>query len=167
MHIFAKFIQINALELCLKPSEASQVAREVDINGDGYVDFTEFAEKVGLDFLEAVNEFFEMTTVRKVCFARALSLSTKVSRQLLPRRQQTDATRETLDHICRPPPIFLAVLAILEVGVFFYQQDICGHENASAEDGISICLPNAVFAIDPNHPFQLWRYLTNVLVHYR
>ncbi|KAH7705433.1 hypothetical protein AAVH_27353 [Aphelenchoides avenae] len=41
---FAGFVKGKALELSLKPAEAAKVASEADLNGDGYVDFTEFAE---------------------------------------------------------------------------------------------------------------------------
>ncbi|KAH7693113.1 hypothetical protein AAVH_39857, partial [Aphelenchoides avenae] len=40
----AGFVKDKALELSLKPAEDAKVASEADINGDGYVDFTEFAE---------------------------------------------------------------------------------------------------------------------------
>ncbi|KAH7713313.1 hypothetical protein AAVH_19316 [Aphelenchoides avenae] len=81
---------------------------KADIDGDGHVDFTEFAET--------------MLPVRKRRFTHELSV--RMPRQMMPRRQQTDATREALDHSCNPPPIFLLALPLVEAGVFFYQEDI-------------------------------------------
>ncbi|KAH7670045.1 Peptidase S54, partial [Aphelenchoides avenae] len=76
---------------------------------------------------------------------------------MLPRRQQTVAARENLDYGFCPPPTFLIALAIVEIGLYYYQRDLCGDET---------CIFDRLFAVSPEHPFQIWRYLTFMLVHW-
>ncbi|KAH7720189.1 rhomboid family protein [Aphelenchoides avenae] len=138
---FAKFVQENSTQLGLKPAEIEHVVKDADKDGDGYVSFSELAEI--------------MLAVRH---RRARGLTMKTVREMLPRRQQTVAARETLDYSFCPPPTFLIALAIVEIGLYFYQVDLCGPDNT--------CVFDKLFAVDPAHPFQIWRYLTFMLVHW-
>lgn len=106
-------------------------------------------------------------SVRKGRFTRGLSV--KMSRLMTSRRQQADAAREALDYGCCPPPMFLIALALVEIGMYFYQLDICGYHfvrTGADNSGWSICLLDSLFAINPKHPFQIWRYATYMLVHW-
>ncbi|KAH7717242.1 rhomboid family protein [Aphelenchoides avenae] len=142
---FAKFIGEKAGELGLNSEEKAKVIREADVNDDGYVGFLEFA-----------------VTMMAVRHRRAQGLSLVTTKAMLSQRQQTDAARLQLDYSCCPPPTFLISLALLEIFFYFYQVDLCGWKGSTRV----LCTFDKLLAMDPAHPFQVWRYLTFILVHW-
>lgn len=90
---------------------------------------------------------------------RTGSISLKATRFMLPRRQQTEATVEILDGNWCPPPIFLIILALVEIFDYFYQAHVCGWTQE--------CVPDYLFMINFERTLQLWRPFTFFLYHLR
>ncbi|CAH8564309.1 unnamed protein product [Dicrocoelium dendriticum] len=68
---------------------------------------------------------------------------------------------------CRPPPIFIPVVTLLEISVFIYygwrhSVDSDPYNDVTATSGVPI---DSVFIYDPRRRIQAWRFLTYAVIH--
>ncbi|KAH7706421.1 rhomboid family protein [Aphelenchoides avenae] len=142
---FYKLAREGTDRLGLTAEEAAELLRDADANEDGFINFAEF---VG------------MMTRLKGMYGRRLSLYT--ARAMLPKPQQTQPAREILEHEWWPPPVFILSFIAMEAFLFVYQQKACGPWTT----GPPPCFFDRAFILMFAHPFEIWRWITNIFVHH-
>ncbi|VEL11072.1 unnamed protein product [Protopolystoma xenopodis] len=68
---------------------------------------------------------------------------------------------------CRPPPIFIPLVTLVEIGVFIYYAIILGRDNDPENDvtsssGLDLDSP---LVFDPRKRYQAWRFVSYMLMH--
>ncbi|WAR17231.1 RHBL2-like protein [Mya arenaria] len=80
---------------------------------------------------------------------------------IVPRAWRTDFLR---NYNCRPPPFFMPVVSLLEVGVFIYYAILLGRGGRPVTAFEGLPNPNVLMYV-PTRRYEAWRYITYMLVH--
>ncbi|KAL3120654.1 hypothetical protein niasHT_007946 [Heterodera trifolii] len=139
-------IRNSASHFGLSREEANALLSDVDANGDSLVDFPEFT--------------------RLMAYAKGMRLKRVIlyaARSVLPRSQQTEAFRYLLEFNCLPPPIFMVLISIVQIGLYVYHEfHYCGNDRFLPTK----CAPTqSPLILNPCLKWQIWRYFTYMFVH--
>lgn len=123
---------------------------KADRDGDSYVTFNEFINMMTRP--GALNKK-ERSAMKSFVGAAILNI--------VPESMKEDF----LDHYnCRPPPIFMALISIIEIIVFIiYATELKDTADpVTATSGVPLYSP---FIYKPSRRYEAWRYLTYLLIH--
>uniref|UniRef100_A0A7E4W4U4 Rhomboid protease n=1 Tax=Panagrellus redivivus TaxID=6233 RepID=A0A7E4W4U4_PANRE len=128
----------------ISAEQVEKLAVKCDKNHDKMIEFPEFCEM--------------MCLVKKQRFRRA---TIKYTNAVLPKDRQAKNTSYMVAYTCWPPPIFITAITILEITFYFYYA-------VGTVEGLSSNGPAPIdneLALSPKSKWQVWRYLTYVLLH--
>uniref|UniRef100_A0A914HTQ6 non-specific serine/threonine protein kinase n=1 Tax=Globodera rostochiensis TaxID=31243 RepID=A0A914HTQ6_GLORO len=139
-------VRSSAYQFGLSREEANVLLSDVDANGDNFVDFPEFTRLMA--------HAKQMQLTRVILYAAS---------SVLPRSQQTEAFRYLLEYNCFPPPIFMVLISIIQIGLYIYHEiNYCGNDRFMPAK----CAPvQSPLILDPCSKWQIWRYFTYMFVH--
>ncbi|GFT41716.1 rhomboid-related protein 3 [Nephila pilipes] len=125
-----------------------EILEWADINHDGLLSYDEFLRMVHARELGEARPRFQ----RIVRFA-ALAV--------VPKNQRAITVRRYIEEYnCYPPPIFLLLISLIEVGIFIYYCVKLGELSASGPVPI-----DSVLIYNPKRRYEAWRYLTYMFIH--
>lgn len=123
---------------------------KADRDGDAYITFGEF--------MDMMTRPGVLTREERSAMKRFVS---GVVLNIVPQSMREDF----LDHYnCRPPPIFMILISIVEIIVFvIYAVELKDTKTPiTATSGVPLYSP---FIYKPNRRYEAWRYLTYLLIH--
>lgn len=125
-----------------------EIVEWADLNNDGLLNYNEFLRMVHAHELGEARPRFQ----RIVRFA-ALAV--------VPKSQQAITVRRYIEEYnCFPPPIFLLLISLVEVGIFIYY--CVKFQELSASGPVPIQSP---LIYNPYRRYEAWRYLTYMFIH--
>ncbi|XP_054722866.1 rhomboid-related protein 2-like [Uloborus diversus] len=125
-----------------------EILEWADINHDGMLNYEEFLRMVHARELGEARPKFQ----RIVRFA-ALAV--------VPKSQHAITIRRYIEEYnCMPPPIFLLLISLIEIGIFIYY--CVKHQELSASGPVPI---ESVLIYNPKRRYEAWRYLTYMFIH--
>ncbi|XP_015903155.1 rhomboid-related protein 2 [Parasteatoda tepidariorum] len=126
----------------------NEVLEWADINSDGRLSYDEFLRMIYARELGEARPRFQR-------FVRFAALT------VVPRSQQAITVRRYFEEYnCYPPPIFLLLISLVEIGVFIYY--CVQYQELSASRPVPIESP---LIYNPYRRYEAWRYLTYMLIH--
>ncbi|KAM7312240.1 rhomboid-related protein 2 [Ixodes scapularis] len=136
------------LEHDMPPSVLQEIVERADWDSNRMLSFEEFTRMVHAHELGEHRPRFQ----RLVHYA---------AMAVVPSRQRATVVRKYLDeYSCKPPPMFILLISLLEVATFIYYCVVL-HE-FSATGPVPM---DSVFIYNPKRRKEAWRYLTYMLTH--
>lgn len=140
-----RFVRESAFSFGLSSQEADALLHEVDANRDHLVDFPEFC-----------------TLMSKAKRLRMRAVMFRAAQMVVPKSSRTVPFSYLQQYNCFPPPIFMILISILEVGIYAYYA-------VQMKTGISVYqqqVPiDSPLIFDPRKKEEIWRYLTYMFLH--
>ncbi|XP_052250605.1 rhomboid-related protein 2-like isoform X2 [Dreissena polymorpha] len=111
-----------------------------------------------LTFEEFKNMYAKIDRKEKPAMRRFVSAAVQ---NIVPRSLREDFLA---NYNCRPPPVFMIVISVIEIGVFIYYADIMarGGRPVTAYEGVPN--PNVLMYM-PTRRHEAWRFVTYMFVH--
>jgi len=108
------------------------------------------------------DQFQGSTSGRKNARSAANSAAVNIA---LPNNEERAERLEYLDkYSCKPPPLFLVIISLSQIGVFIYHAVVLGKAGKPVgPDGPAYVEGQLI--LDPNKRTEVWRYLTYMFVH--
>ena len=77
---------------------------------------------------------------------------------VVPKSQRRSVIRRYVENYnCSPPPLFLLIVSLIEIGVYIYY--------SIKKKSPSLVPFDSIFIYDPYRRYQTWRYVTYALIH--
>ncbi|KAL7076318.1 hypothetical protein ACQ4LE_004178 [Meloidogyne hapla] len=140
-------VRTTARAFGLDREQADSLVAGIDSNKDNFVDFPEFTALMA----RAKN-------------MRLRSVMLYAARSVLPRGQQTEKIRYLLEYNCWPPPLFMVLISLLQIGLYLYNEfEYCPRDNRFMP---AKCAPvKSPLILNPCKKEEVWRYFSYMFVH--
>ncbi|KAF7636040.1 hypothetical protein Mgra_00004489, partial [Meloidogyne graminicola] len=141
---FKYSLRTSAIAFGLNHEQANDLIENIDSNKDNFISFPEFT--------------FLMARAKHM---RLRSIMLYAARSVLPKGQQTEKIRYLLEYNCFPPPLFMVLISLLQVGLYLYKY--CPYNNRFMP---AKCAPvKSPLILNPCKKEEIWRYLSYMFVH--
>ncbi|CAL8106985.1 unnamed protein product [Calicophoron daubneyi] len=171
-------LKVQLDESDLPKAKISRIVQLADADGDQRITYDEFLDQV----MNEDESTLERLRIRKRILNRAvMAIDPSAGRK----HQQDIIARQGLDEMdaynwgeadvdnyieaydCRPPPIFIPLITLAEIGVFIYYAVLHLHDkdpynDVTAASGVPLKSP---LIYNPQKRYEAWRFLTYMFIH--
>ncbi|GAB6033720.1 hypothetical protein CHUAL_013833 [Chamberlinius hualienensis] len=138
----------------LQEADLQKLYRYADINNDKQLDYPEFARMMNSPQVpDRYKNRIINSGMRYVKWLVPQPVGAEVT--------TTDAKGDYMnEYNCHPPPIFIILISIVELGVFIYYAIMMGGVYATGPVPM-----NSLLIYNPSRRYEAWRYLSYMLIH--
>ncbi|CAG0884800.1 unnamed protein product [Darwinula stevensoni] len=145
---FRHLITSTPLSEQLPAEVLADIVEAADRDQNGYIDFDEF-----LDMVMAAEIGDSRPIFRRIIRYAAFTVIPRGKRQKTVRRYMNE-------YSCLPPPLFMILISLVELGIFIYYAVVAGWTDVAGP------VPyESPLIYNPHKRYEAWRFVTYMLIH--